>query len=227
MNSTVNDSPLPGNVATLLRGMAQRDSPLLDRALELLFGVLDERGTCIRLDALGEPSQVRDELLATGIAGAPGAWVPLIIDGDFLYPQRYHHYETSVAQALRTLLETPAMGSPTVAGLPAKAFARGVAFITGGPGTGKTTAVARVLAAIADGRAEPASVCLLAPTGKAAARLSQSVGAGLPAGSQERLRISSGTIHRMPAAGASGTAPVTLCRTMLWCSTRRPWSTCR
>ena len=52
--------------------------------------------------------------------------------------------------------------------------------ITGGPGTGKTTTVVRLLAllqeaAMANG--EPLRLSLAAPTGKAAARLTESIGA--------------------------------------------------
>ena len=50
--------------------------------------------------------------------------------------------------------------------------------LTGGPGTGKTTTVARVLALLADqaaSRGERLSVALSAPTGKAASRLQEAV----------------------------------------------------
>lgn len=52
--------------------------------------------------------------------------------------------------------------------------------ITGGPGTGKTTTVVRLLAllqciALAKDAARPLQICLAAPTGKAAARLKESI----------------------------------------------------
>ena len=79
--------------------------------------------------------------------------------------------------------------------------------IAGGPGTGKTTTVARVLAlleaqAAAAGQ-RPPLVALAAPTGKAAARLEDAVrqGAGAIAIDQERqdrLQALSGkTVHRL------------------------------
>jgi exodeoxyribonuclease V alpha subunit len=79
--------------------------------------------------------------------------------------------------------------------------------VAGGPGTGKTTTVARVLAlldaqAVASGR-RPPLVALAAPTGKAAARLEESVRTGAAAMPindvvQERLRGLSGvTLHRL------------------------------
>ena len=61
----------------------------------------------------------------------------------------------------------------------ATAVLRPVSVVAGGPGTGKTTTVARVLAlldeqAVGAGR-RPPLVALAAPTGKAAARLEEAV----------------------------------------------------
>ena len=61
---------------------------------------------------------------------------------------------------------------------------RGLAIVTGGPGTGKTTVAARVAAAharILAGRGAKADLRLLAPTGKAASRLSESFAAAAAA----------------------------------------------
>lgn len=87
--------------------------------------------------------------------------------------------------------------------------------LTGGPGTGKTTTVARILAVLADqaaaqdaaaGGARPSapgrrlSVALSAPTGKAAARLQEAVDAELatlPAEDRDRLSVESMTLHRL------------------------------
>ena len=59
------------------------------------------------------------------------------------------------------------------------ALSRGLTVLTGGPGTGKTTTVARLLALLAE-QAElegspPLRIALAAPTGKAAARLQEAV----------------------------------------------------
>ncbi|MDN4161329.1 exodeoxyribonuclease V subunit alpha [Nocardioides abyssi] len=84
--------------------------------------------------------------------------------------------------------------------------------LTGGPGTGKTTTVARILAVLADqaavlaAQAAPGaagrrlSVALSAPTGKAAARLQEAVDAelaGLPEEDRDRLSVESMTLHRL------------------------------
>lgn len=58
------------------------------------------------------------------------------------------------------------------------ALAGRVSIVAGGPGTGKTRTIARLLAAahqVADERGQPLSVALAAPTGKAAARVTEAV----------------------------------------------------
>ncbi|HWG92804.1 MAG TPA: AAA family ATPase, partial [Mycobacteriales bacterium] len=79
-----------------------------------------------------------------------------------------------------------------------------VAVLGGGPGTGKTTTVARLLAALSEVADAPLRVALAAPTGKAAARLTASVrgaAAGDPvlsAGDREVLSgLTATTLHRL------------------------------
>ena len=64
------------------------------------------------------------------------------------------------------------------------ALTRTLTVIAGGPGTGKTTTVLRILAALLaspDPGRRPGAIALAAPTGKAAARLSESIRDGLDA----------------------------------------------
>jgi exodeoxyribonuclease V alpha subunit len=74
----------------------------------------------------------------------------------------------------------------------------GFSIITGGPGTGKTTTVVRLLALLQalalprrppPGGADPLRIRLAAPTGKAAARLNESI---------------AGAVARLPLAGLAG-----------------------
>lgn len=58
----------------------------------------------------------------------------------------------------------------------AVALTRQVAVISGGPGTGKTTTVAKLLASLIELSPTPPRIELTAPTGKAAARLTESLG---------------------------------------------------
>ena len=70
--------------------------------------------------------------------------------------------------------------------------------ITGGPGTGKTTTVARLVAVLAAQRDRPLSVALSAPTGKAAARLQEAVAEELPAGFERAVGTTEAmTLHRL------------------------------
>jgi exodeoxyribonuclease V alpha subunit len=133
---------------------------------------------------------------------------PLVLAGHRLYLRRYWQHERAVASAIQARM---ARSEAIAAALPeaifrahldalfppqpaqpldwqkiACAVAARSAFsiITGGPGTGKTTTVVRLLAllqglALAHTPSHPCVIRLAAPTGKAAARLRQSIGAAL------------------------------------------------
>ncbi|SFD20637.1 exodeoxyribonuclease V subunit alpha [Massilia yuzhufengensis] len=123
---------------------------------------------------------------------------PLVLDGARLYLRRYWRDETVVAQAVRArAMQTREVDAHEVRGWLDLLFAsqreaeapdwqklacaialRGsVAIITGGPGTGKTYTVARLLALLfaTAPQAHSQRIALAAPTGKAAARLKQSI----------------------------------------------------
>ena len=93
-------------------------------------------------------------LVAQGEAG--GRDRPLRLVGSALYLDRYWREERQVARELLALGDR-------------------LEVIAGGPGTGKTTLVARNLARMLKEGADPALVALAAPTGKAAARLTEAV----------------------------------------------------
>ncbi|MGQ0630866.1 MAG: exodeoxyribonuclease V subunit alpha [Sporichthyaceae bacterium] len=81
--------------------------------------------------------------------------------------------------------------------------------ICGGPGTGKTTTVARILALLTDQGGPPPRVALAAPTGKAAARLTEAVARALAElGEGDRSRVHAPpatTIHRLLGARVGST----------------------
>ena len=135
-------------------------------------------------------------LRAAPVVGAPGAYRPLILTGSRLYLCRDWEHENTLANLLRSrtgLAEdvnfTRLRGGlarlfppdpdedavwPKVAAW--NAVSRRLCIISGGPGTGKTWAVARILALLLEQHGEkPLRIALCAPTGKAAARLSDAI----------------------------------------------------
>ncbi len=158
-----------------------------------------------------------DSVAASPLVGDGVGPHPLRLEGTRLYLDRYWRQERRIADGLLEL----AADAPTVdeaalaAGLdelygpdPADrqrraaeaAVRRRFAVVAGGPGTGKTTTVARIIVlldaqAAATGRPRP-RLALAAPTGKAAARLEESVHA-------EARRLSSESIDRLLGLRAS------------------------
>ena len=164
----------------------------------------------------------------------PEAWLaavaasPLVACGavrlehDLFYLDRYHRLEEQVVADLRERATQPPPPVDEAALAAAVARVRSghlsdeqeraavravrqwTTVMTGGPGTGKTTTVARMLALLADQaavRGERLSVALSAPTGKAAARLQEAVVGeleGLAAEDRERVgRVEAMTLHRL------------------------------
>jgi exodeoxyribonuclease V alpha subunit len=155
---------------------AVRSSPLLGSPPVLrLFGDL------LYLDRYWlEEEQVCVDLLALSVSGAMGD-VPAPIER--LFPPGYEEQRTAAEIAL----------------------SQAVTVLTGGPGTGKTTTVARLLALLVE-QSELAGVprpriALAAPTGKAAARLAEAVAAEvekLDAVDRARLAgLQATTLHRL------------------------------
>ena len=83
----------------------------------------------------------------------------------------------------------------------ATAAVRGATIVAGGPGTGKTTTVARIIALLRQLEGPQLAVALAAPTGKAAARLPEAVAeAALGMAPEDRARVGqpqASTLHRL------------------------------
>ncbi len=131
------------------------------------------------------------------VASSPLADGPLRLEGSALYLDRYWREERRLAADLRTFADaTPAAAAPPDVPDPQEeavevALHRRFAVIAGGPGTGKTTTVARIVSRLtADGAAAPL-IALAAPTAVAAARLAEAVQ------HETGLGIEAMTLHRL------------------------------
>jgi exodeoxyribonuclease V alpha subunit len=149
---------------------------------------------------------------------------PLQLRAGLLYLDRYWQQEQLVAgeltsRAQRSLSDPPAIDVERFTAsldrlfpldrvdeahqreAAAVAAQRWLSVLAGGPGTGKTTTVARILALLADQPGPPPLIALAAPTGKAAARLAEAVRdavAELPEADRHRLgELSASTLHRL------------------------------
>jgi exodeoxyribonuclease V alpha subunit len=168
----------------------------------------------------------KKSLCETSVVGRPDEDKPLILDdAGRLYLQRYWKYERVVADEILKRIQQPPF-VPDVKAVAAglkklfpgtsektnwqkvAAFAalrQRFSVITGGPGTGKTWTVARLLALLLEQPGgENLRVKLAAPTGKAAARLQEALSrslAGLACSETVKARLQAKdlttTIHRL------------------------------
>ena len=146
-----------------------------------------------------------------------GPTSPLVLDGQRLYLRRAWAAEQQIRQCLQGLqqqrFETPAaleehlnnlFGPPQADDRQrlacAHAATHAVTLITGGPGTGKTSTVVKLLRLLQAHAAEPLQTILTAPTGKAAARLAQAMAqarGSLPAALAACLPTEAHTLHKL------------------------------
>jgi exodeoxyribonuclease V alpha subunit len=166
----------------------------------------------VDLSALGWP----DATWLDRVAASPLLGGPLRLEGSRLYLDRYWREERRVADDLAALAaHTPSLDAPRLEAGLARLFAgggrqrdaaaaavrRGLTVIAGGPGTGKTTTVARIAALLYE--QAPLRIGLAAPTGKAAARLEEAVHAEArdldvaPAVRDQLLALRASTLHRL------------------------------
>jgi exodeoxyribonuclease V alpha subunit len=169
-------------------------------------------------------------LVAVGEDGqAASVREPLRLIGSRLYLDRYWRAELRLAARLLTLdgapvqpVELERLATLLAALFPAEndalqrtaaacAALRGLTVVAGGPGTGKTTTVARTVAMLVTlEAAQPPLIALCAPTGKAAARLQQALRDAAevlpiePAARTAMLSLRASTIHSLLGARGNG-----------------------
>ena len=183
--------------------------------------------SCIQID-----DEAKTLIIASGLAlidtnsHDTTTTLPLAIEQDRLYLHRYWLYESRLAQQLSKITQLKVSNKPKTTAdfstlldkyfgnsetidwqLAAATMAINQAFcmITGGPGTGKTTTVVKILALLQELSDQPLLIALAAPTGKAAMRLQESIGfnkAALPciAAIKSAIPESVTTLHRLLGA---------------------------
>jgi len=139
-----------------------------------------------------------ERLRASDVVGSPGEFKPMILDvGKRLYLYRHWEYETKLFESIRQ--RSSGISSGIDKSLLADSLTRlfpdhgskdpdlqkiallsvlihNFCVISGGPGTGKTTAVTRIIATLLEQADKTAPrILLAAPTGKAASRLTESI----------------------------------------------------
>jgi exodeoxyribonuclease V alpha subunit len=171
--------------------------------------------------------QWRSDLQNSALVSTGEGNTPLVLAGNRLYLRRYWQYQQTLDRRIHDRLAPVRPALPETLrdrigalfpGSPERpdwqkiacvlALRSRFAIITGGPGTGKTTTLTKLLALLiqlleieAPGARKPI-IHLAAPTGKASARVSESIAKALErldidAGIKERIPKKAGTLHRL------------------------------
>jgi exodeoxyribonuclease V alpha subunit len=243
-------SDLDVHFARLIAGYGE--SPPVVLAAALLSQLTSSGHVCLELDALAEQPVFDGSISAPPFAewvealrshpacGDAAAYTPLVLDSSRLYMRRYFDYECAVAQAwqageevqLSKSLEAkvaalfPLTGEDKLRDQRAAAVAalqKRRVLISGGPGTGKTTTLASILALLMeqsqgdlpanpglfDPKPLPLKILLSAPTGKAAARMQDAIREAkgrLPLSAETKAAMPevAQTLHRLLGARPQG-----------------------
>ncbi len=165
------------------------------------------------------------QLRETAVVGNPGEYKPLILDDrSRLYLFRYWEYQEKLADSIRRRIHDTGVDSSigllkedlmrlfpfneaeTINWQRVAAFTalmKQFCVISGGPGTGKTSIVATILALLLEQtKSERLRIALTAPTGKAAAKLQEAIRnmktkLACPNSIKEEIPEEASTIHRM------------------------------
>lgn len=212
-------SELACQFAAFIDRKEQGEHPVISLTAGLLTEAMAQGHVCLNLAHLPETLQAMADLLPGSIedwqaalkagksVGEPGDYKPLIMtDEGLLYLYRYWLDERDVADAIRQRLHqvedldvfqlnkdladwhNPVEGIDWQKVAVAIALSWHIAVISGGPGTGKTTIVLKILQCLSK-QSDDLRIGLAAPTGKAAARLQQSISR------EQNLEVK--TLHRL------------------------------
>lgn len=190
--------------------------------VDALFMALEQGHSCIDVGA----NAAKKLALAQPLVGQAGDFVPLVLQGQQLFLGRLWQLEQAIATHLRRLAHAKVEAIDTAMAAAhltawftephsqdqqaaaALALLQPLMLINGGPGTGKTTTVAKLLALICQNTLHTNGVHLpriglAAPTGKAAAHMAQALhralnGFAVDNAVAEHLKALEGqTVHRL------------------------------
>ncbi len=168
--------------------------------------------------SIPDAETLHTSLETSSSVGRPGELTPLILDGDLLAFRRFHAGEQEIRDAVQSRVEaadadvdiqkvkplfTTLFDPQTSTEGDWQAVAAAAAMrsrflcIAGGPGTGKTTTVIRLMALLLQNDPEQ-RIKLAAPTGKAANRMAESIG-----GQLARLDVDDELKGRIPTTAAT------------------------
>ena len=150
------------------------------KVIESLMVALERGDSCLLL------SSAQVKVVQSQSCVASDGTQPFVLEGERFYLQRYWLHEVKLAERLKSM----ALNEQTLAfdisayftdehqqAAAELALTHQLALITGGPGTGKTTTVVKILTLLLMQNPE-LKIALAAPTGKAAMRLTESITKG-------------------------------------------------
>ena len=196
---------LSGNVCVYLERL-EKDARIQD-LLELLSGG--------KLDI----SSLKEDLRKSKMVGSPGEFKPLILEENRLYIQKYWKFENELVQwinerASRNASELSAEARDFIEQQfePLEdgetdwqkvavylSLIKDFLIISGGPGTGKTFTVSKIIESLQKFNTTGTRIALAAPTGKAAQRLTDTLSVST------ELELTAQTLHRLLGARIDGT----------------------
>jgi exodeoxyribonuclease V alpha subunit len=220
MSRTTPSGLLDHHFARFLAARSALEKDDRARFLELveeLSLAMSDGHSCLPVDRHG-----RDVLGKSPLVSGSGL-TPLILDQDRLYLHRYHRYESRLAGQLaalavrqynfpsaRTLLDDcfgPDLAEPDWQKKAAEvALSKALCIISGGPGTGKTSTVVKIIGLLLQAAEGDLRIALAAPTGKAAMRMQEAIansigdtpgGLAFPEAILRKIPTTATTLHRL------------------------------
>ncbi len=187
--------------------ITETEKETLEKYIRILSRNLSFGDTCITT----EDTDIKTLFIKSGIADDSGD-KPVVIEKNRIYFQKLWKYENELASLLKKKASIefeinddslqhintlfPKSGFQKIAAI--TAISKGLSVISGGPGTGKTTTVAKIIDILL---LEPhCNIAVTAPTGKAVVRVQQSINEALknlPLKNKDKFPSKAETVHKL------------------------------